>query len=130
MALIYRLVAERRDRSHSLRKKRSTKNLNMFKDSIEEIQLRRPEFSRMQTMRKRTVSDQPVLIGNDTKHSTQRDSNERYSGNSGILKKSNDVLMTNMKNQLNDLNLKVENLSIKIEELTKLILVNQKLESN
>jgi hypothetical protein len=86
------------------------KNLSLFKDSIEEIQLRRPNSSRLQSFRQRTVSDQP----NELK---QRNSMEHP----GILKKPNDVFMINIKNQLNDLNLKFDDINKKLETISELL---------
>ena len=114
MASIYRLVAERRDRNQSLKRKRNTKNLNIFKESIEEIQLRRPELSRAQSFRKRTVSDQLAMTKNEkSQHDVE---------SIGILKKTNDVFIVNVKNQLSDLHSKIDNLNRKIEEMSKVIL--------
>lgn len=115
MASIYRLVAERRDRNQSLKRKRNTKNLNIFKDSIEEIQLRRPELNRAQSFRKRTASDQ-LAMPKSNKSQTQHDVES-----TGILKKTNDIFIVNVKNQLSDLNLKIDSLSKKIEEMSKII---------
>lgn len=117
MTSIYRLVAERRDRNQSIRRKRNTRNLNMFKDSVEEIQLRRPVFSRTQTMRQRTFSDQLYA---------QRDSNPLppqmpFQG-AGIRKQSNEIVMLNIKNQLKDVETKVDTLSKKMEQISDAIL--------
>ena len=116
MVSIYRLVAERRDRNQSLKRKRNAKNLNIFKDSIEEIQLRRPEMNRAQSFRKRTASDQLTM----PKSSKPQVQNDRDS--IGILKKTNDIFIVNVKNQLSDLNLKLDSLNKKIEEMSKVIL--------
>lgn len=121
MASIYRLVAERRDRNQSLKRKRNTKNLNIFKDSIEEIQLRRPEINRAQSFRKRTASDQPTMPKSN-KSQMQHDVES-----TGILKKTNDMFIVNVKNQLSDLNLKIDSLSKKIEDMSKIILPKNEL---
>lgn len=110
MASIYRLVAERKDRNQSLKRKRNIKNLYMFNQgSMEEIKLRRPELNRTQTMRKRTISDQPSILSKDTL---------------GILKKPNDLTATTTK--LNELHIKIDGISKRIEDLyVKLIGLNK-----
>jgi hypothetical protein len=114
MTSIYRLVAERRDRNQSIRRKRSTRNLNFFKESVEEIQLRRPIFSRTLTMRQRTVSDQPY----------QRESNPLPP--QGIRKASNDIVLLNIKNQIREVEEKVDFLGKKMDELADIILSHKK----
>lgn len=121
MASIYRLVAERRDRNQSLKRKRNMKNLNIFKDSIEEIQLRRPEMNRAQSFRKRTVSDQ-LTMPKSPKTQTKPDVESI-----GILKKTDDIFIVNVKKQLSDLNTKIDSLSEKIEEMSKVIVNKNKL---
>jgi hypothetical protein len=115
MASIYRLVAERRDKNQSIRRKRNTRNLNLFKESVEEIQLRRPPLSRTQTMmRQRTVSDQPF------QRDSQRDSatlNHFPPNSTSIRKQSNDIVMLNIKNQLKDVEAKVDVMSKRLEEI-------------
>lgn len=111
MASIYKLVAERRDRNQSIRRKRNNKNLNLFKDSIEEdVHYRRPGIYRDQTLRKRTVSDQAAandLQAPQTSYNARRPSNE--------------LLMINIKNKLKDVDSKIDALTRKVDDLTNCI---------
>lgn len=112
MASIYKLVAERRDRNQSMRRKRQVRNINLFKDSIDDVEYRCQPLYRNQTLRQRTVSDQ------NTRNGTLR---PRTNTVVGIRKSTNDVLMINIKNQVKDVDAKVEALSKKLDELTKCI---------
>lgn len=116
MASIYKLVAERRDRNQSMKRKRKDRNINLFKESIEEVQYRRPILQRNLTMRQRTVSDQP---GQDLPPA----------GVSALVsnrRPTSDVTIFNIKNQVNDINTKVDSLSKKIDELAKSIIMLKK----
>lgn len=113
MASIYKLVAERRDRNQSMKRKRNSRNINLFKDSIEEqVQYRRPALYRNYTYRQRAVSDQPP--GRETQPPLPLVSSIRRPA-------SNDIAMVNVKNQIKDVDTKVESLNKKIDELTKCI---------
>lgn len=111
MAKIYKLVAERRDRNQSMRRKRSNRNINLFKDSIEEVQYRRPALYRNNTVAQRAVSDQPPLD-----HFPMPIS-------SSIRRPSNDIVMINIKNQIKEVDTKVDALAKKVDELTKCLMM-------
>lgn len=117
MASIYKLVAERRDRNQSMRRKRNNRNINLFKDSIEEVQYRRPAFFRNSTFRQRTVSDQPP--GKELKPILT----------ASAKRSTSDVFTINVKNQLKDIDSKVDALTKKIDELSNGI-VTLKMELN
>jgi hypothetical protein len=120
MAKIYKLVAERRDRNQSMRRKRKDRNINLFKESIDsEVEYRRPTLYRNVTMRQRTVSDQQP--GRDLQLPP-------FSGASSR-RPSYDLLMANIKNQVKEVDTKVDSLTRKIDELSNSILV-MKLELN
>lgn len=121
MASVYKLVAERRDRNQSMRRKRNARNINLFKDSLEEVEYRRPALNRNNTFRQRTVSDQNH--GQDLLR-------PRNNTVVGIRKSSNDVLMINVKNQLKDVDSKLEVLTKKIDELAKCFVAFKSLELN
>lgn len=112
MGSIYKLVAERRDRNQSIRRKKNARNLNLFKDSLDEVDLRRPALNRNHTLRQRTVSDQNP--GQDFLR-------PRTNTLVGIRKSTTDVSMINIKNQIKDVDSKVATLTCKIDELTKSI---------
>lgn len=109
MTSIYKLVAERRDRNQSFRRKRNKKNLHLFKDSIdekieEEVELR---TNVLRNLRNRTISEQP--------------NQNVFSKIQLHPKKSNDILLNNLRNQVNDVNVKVDNLQLfLIERLNEL----------
>lgn len=116
MASIYKLVAERRDRNQSMKRKRKDRNINLFKESIEEVQYRRPILHRNLTMRQRTVSDQP---GQDLPPT----------GVSALIsnrRPTSDVTIFNIKNQVKDVDTKIDTLSKKIDELAKSIIMLKK----
>jgi hypothetical protein len=97
MTSIYKLVAERRDRNQSIKRKRHKNNLFLFKDSIEEeaeVQIRQ---NILRNLRNRTVSEQPHA--------------DLFLGLPGQSRKSCDIALTNLKNQINDLNNRVDNLT-------------------
>lgn len=119
MTSIYKLVAERRDRNQSMRRKRNNRNINLFKDSIEEVQYRRPTLYRNSTFRQRTVSDQ--LSSNESKIVPVSNQYAR--------RPTSDIQMINIKNQINDVDRKVDALTKKIEDLSSCI-VNLKMELN
>lgn len=104
MASIYKLVAERRDRNQSIKRKRNNRNINLFKESIEEVQYRRPQLYRNQTARSRTVSDHPT---NDLQVPF------------GSSRETNEFPMSNIKNQINNVDTKVDSLVKKIDEMSK-----------
>lgn len=114
MASIYKLVAERRDRNQSMKRKRKDRNINLFKESIEEIQYRRPILHRNLTMRQRTVSDQPP--GQELPPSA-------IAAPSSIRRPTSDVTIFNIKNQVKDVDTKIDLLSRKIDELAKSIIM-------
>jgi hypothetical protein len=107
MASIYKLVAERRDRNQSIKRKRNNRNINLFKDSIEEVQYRRPTLYRNLTLRTRTVSDQPH--GHDLSLPPVL---------MGSRRGTNDLPMTSIKSQINAVDSKVDTLVKKIDELS------------
>lgn len=104
MASVYKLVAERRDRNQSIKRKRNNRNINLFKESIEEVQYRRPQLYRNATLRSRTVSDQPHPNDLHVPFSVRRGTNE--------------LPMSNIKNQINNVDAKVDALVKKIDELS------------
>lgn len=108
MTSIYKLVAERRDRNQSIKRKRSNRNINLFKDSIEEVQYRRPTLSRNNATTERAVSDQPP-----------REQMLRFAS---VRRPTNDIVMMNVKNQIKDVDTKVDALTKKVDELTKVLL--------
>lgn len=110
MASIYKLVAERRDRNQSIKRKRNNRNINLFKDSIEEVQYRRPTLYRNVTLRNRTVSDQPH--GQDLQLPPVQMS---------VRRGTNDLPMSMFKNQINVVDSKVDVLVKKIDELSNSI---------
>lgn len=112
MTSIYKLVAERRDRNQSIRRKRNNRNMNLFKDSIEEVQYRRPALNQNITFRQRTVSDQPP--GKDL--GLPSDSNIRSR------RPTSDILVVNIKNQIKSVETKVDTLTKKIEELSNSVI--------
>lgn len=108
MGSIYKLVAERRDRNQSIKRKRNNKNINLFKESIEEIQYRRPQLYRNATSyRGRTVSDQLQLQTNDLQVPF------------GPRRATNELPASNIKHQLDDVNTKVDALVKKIDEMSE-----------
>lgn len=108
MASIYKLVAERRDRNQSMRRKKNSRNINLFKDSIDEVQYRSPALLRNQTLRLRTLSDQPP--GHDLPIPPATGFGSR--------RPTNDILMINIKNQIKDVDVKVDSLAKKIDDLS------------
>lgn len=110
MTSIYKLVAERRDRNQSFRRKRNRKNLHIFKDSIddkieEEVVYRN---NILRSLRNRTISDQP--------------NNQDLMNRLPIQpRRSNDVALVNLRNQINDVNVKVDDLkSYLMEKLNEI----------
>jgi len=93
----------------------------MFKDSIEEIQLRRSEKCGCENFRKRTVSDQPQI----SRTAQVKQSDAEYTG---ILKKTNEesLMPANIKDQLNDLQLKIDTITKKLEEISNQLIVRNK----
>lgn len=108
MASIYKLVAERRDRNQSMKRKRKDRNINLFKDSIDEVQVqyRQPPLYRNITLRQRTVSDQPPDVQFALRSSI------------GNRRPTSDTGMINIKNQLKEVDTKVEVLIKKIDEMS------------
>lgn len=105
MTSIYKLVAERRDRNQSFRRKRNRKNLHIFKDSIddkieEEVVYRN---NILRSLRNRTISDQP----------NNQDLMNRLPLQP---RRSNDVALVNLRNQINDVNVKVDDLKLYLME--------------
>lgn len=77
----------------------------MFKDSINEVQYRRPTLHRNQTiLRQRTVSDQS--------HGQELQLPPAY--NYTTRRSTNDMLMSNLKNQIKNVDTKLDSLSNKI----------------
>jgi hypothetical protein len=107
MTSIYKLVAERRDRNQSIKRKRSNKNINLFKDSIEEVQYRRPTLSGSYKFAQRAVSDQPPR--------------DQIMRSASVRRPTNDISMINVKNQIKDVDTKVDALTKKVDELTKVL---------
>lgn len=109
IASIYKLVAERRDRNQSMRRKRNIRNISLFKDSVDEVQYRRPTLNRTQTIGKRTVSDQPhgqeLQLPPAYNHSTRRS--------------TSDMLTSNLKNQLKNVDSKLDTLTRKVSDCFK-----------
>lgn len=112
MAKIYKLVAERRDRNQSMRRKRNTRNINLFKDSLDSVEYRRPALYRNQTFRQRTVSDQQP----------RQELQIPIAPSIGMKRPTSDISTINIKNQIKDVDTKVDALAKKIDELTKSIL--------
>jgi hypothetical protein len=108
MASIYKLVAERRDRNQSIKRKRNNRNINLFKESIDEVQYRRPTLYRNATLRSRTISDQPQVNDLQVPFEPRRGTNELGP-------------MNNFKNQINNVDTKVDALVKKIDELSSSI---------
>jgi len=114
MASIYKLVAERRDRNQSIKRRRNNRNINLFKDSIEEVQFRRPEMYRNATVRHRTVSDQQTIP------------DSLPPPGPAFRRPTSDILMVNIKNQIKDVDVKVDALTKKLDELCNYItLINK-----
>ena len=117
MASIYKLVAERRDRNQSMRRKKSARNINLFKDSLEGVEIRRPALYRHQTFRQRTVSDQP----------NTRELQLPRGPTISIRKSSSDISMINIKNQIKDVDTKIGALTKKLDDLANNFVVLHKL---
>jgi peptidoglycan hydrolase CwlO-like protein len=83
--------------------------MNLFKDSIDEVQYRRPPLYRNQTLRHRAVSDQ----SNDFQFNSPYSFSNRRS--------TNDLMITNIKNQVKELDTKVSQLTNKVDEIIKCI---------
>lgn len=107
MASIYKLVAERRDRNQSIKRKRNNRNMNLFKDSMEEVEYRRPALYRNVTLRNRTVSDQPH--GQDLQLPPVP---------LGPRRATNELPINNIRNQIKEVDTKVDALVKKIDELS------------
>lgn len=107
MASIYKLVAERRDRNQSIKRKRNNRNMNLFKDSIEEVEYRRPNLYRNLTLRSRTVSDQ-----------SQGQDLQLPPVPLGPRRATTELPMNNVRNQIKDIDSKVDALVKKIDELS------------
>ena len=120
MTSIYKLVAERRDRNQSMKRKRNNRNINLFKDSIDEVHYRQPALYRNNTFRQRTVSDQPP--GKELKLPLAPST-------TNARRPTNDILMINIKNQIKDVDTKVDVLTKKIDELSNSI-IKLKMEMN
>jgi peptidoglycan hydrolase CwlO-like protein len=76
--------------------------MNLFRDSIDEIQYRRPPLYRNQTLRHRAVSNEfQVPINAANRRST------------------NDLIITNIKNQVKELDSKVSQLTNKVDDIMK-----------
>lgn len=103
MTAVYKLVAERRDRNQSMKRKRNNRNLNMFKESIEDVEVvcRNKE---LRNFRQRTVSEQPPR--NTISVPLPKDSSKNQTS-----AKSQEIIMINLKNQINEMNKKVESLN-------------------
>lgn len=112
MTSIYKLVAERRDRNQSMRRKRNNRNISLFKDSIEDVQYRQPSVYRNSTFRQRAVSDQ--VPGQHLKLPQVPNVPAR--------RPTSDILMINIMNQVKDVDTKVDALAKKIDELSKSII--------
>lgn len=80
----------------------------MFKDSLDEVEYRRPVY-RTHTLRQRTVSDQP------------REHDLQLSAMPSTRRLTNDMAMSSFKNQIKDVDAKVEKLFKKIDDLSKSI---------
>ncbi|CRL07025.1 CLUMA_CG019970, isoform A [Clunio marinus] len=106
MASIYKLVAERRDRNQSMRRKRNNRNINLFKESFDEVIYRQPTLHRNQTWRQRTISDQPP---------------SRDTSSFGARRSTNDIPMVNIRNQLKEVETKLDVLMKRIDELSNSI---------
>jgi hypothetical protein len=108
MGSIYKLVAERRDRNQSIKRKRNNRNINLFKESIEEVEFRRPQqLYRNATFRSRTVSDQPHANDLQVPFASRRGTNE--------------FPMSSFKSQIGKVDTKVDALVKKIDEMSKSI---------
>lgn len=107
MTSIYKLVAERRDRNQSFRRKRNRKNLHIFKDSIDDKIEEEEEVvyrnNILRSLRNRTISDQP----------NNQDLMNRLPLQP---RRSNDVALVNLRNQINDVNVKVDDLKLYLME--------------
>jgi hypothetical protein len=108
MASIYKLVAERRDRNQSMKRKRRDRNMNLFKDSFEEVQYRRTTLNRNLTLHGRTVSDQPQ--GHDLQLPPVP---------LGVRRATTELPTNNIESQIKDVDLKVDALIKKIDELSQ-----------
>lgn len=115
MASIYKLVAERRDRNQSIKRRRNNRNMNLFKESIEDVEYRRPQpIYRSLISRQRTYSDLPPLNKNlPLKPSTQM---------STKMKSVDSLSLANLRTQIMEVDRKFEelnaNVSKKLDTLT------------
>lgn len=115
MASIYKLVAERRDRNQSIKRRRNNRNMNMFKETVEDIEYRRPQpVYRSMISRQRTYSDLPppnkhVPLKSATQMSTK-------------MKSIDSLTLANLRSQLIEVDRKFEelnaNVSKKLDTLT------------
>jgi hypothetical protein len=107
MGSIYKLVAERRDRNQSIKRKRNNRNINLFKESLEEVEFRRPTLYRHATLRNRTVSDQPHANDLQLPFPARRGTNE--------------LIVGSFKSPISKIDTKIDTLVKKIEEMSKSI---------
>ena len=115
MASIYKLVAERRDRNQSIKRRRNNRNMNMFKESIDEVEYRRPQpIYRSLISRQRTYSDLPLPNKNLPLKSVTQMSTK--------LKSIDNLTLANLRTQIMEVDRKFEelnkNVSKKLDTLT------------
>jgi hypothetical protein len=114
MNSVYRLVAERRDKNQSIKRKRNMKNFNIFRNYVEEVPLDTSRGNNLSqpVLRKRTISDQL-----QAHRSSQNYLNKRL---------SNDVVMNNLKNHLQIIEEKLEILGKKVDDLSVIYSLKKK----
>lgn len=109
---IYKLVAERRDRNQSLKRKRNNRNLNLFKDSVDESRDIQYRSTMLKNLRYRTVSEQPPL---SEISSTARQRNSQS--------QKRDLILADLSKQLVEINHKFDsvqqNMTNRLEDLSK-----------
>ena len=112
MMSIYKLVAERRDRNQSLKRKRNNRNLNLFKDSVDESRDIQYRSTMLKNLRYRTVSEQPPL---SEISSTARQRNSQS--------QKRDLILADLSKQLVEINHKFDsvqqNMTNRLEDLSK-----------
>lgn len=109
MASIYKLVAERRDRNQSIKRRRNHRNMNMFKESVDEIEYRRPQpIYRSLISRQRTYSDLPAPNKNLPLKSVAQISNK--------IKSIDNLTLVKLKTQIMEVDRKFEELNVNISK--------------
>lgn len=120
MASIYKLVAERRDRNQSVKRRRNNRNMSMFKESVEDVEYRRPQpIYRSLNSRQRTYSDLPPPNKSlPLKSATQM---------SAKMKSMDSLTLSNLRSQIIEIDRKFEelnaNVSKKLDTLTNSLIL-------